>query len=278
MTGRADAHVHLATTGRFSTAVDEGHEVETYDRARVRAAITDALVVGYQGWPGLEANNADVLAIARERSWVHPLAYLDVRHPPADDLLTGAAARGFRGFSVYDDPDGAHLADWPVATRRRLAAGGDVLSLNLRPAALARLAAVAGDLAGTTVLVSHLGLPGPLPATAGRAEVRDRLRPLLDLARFEHVSVKLSGLYAIDPVPPHAGALAVTEEVLGAFGPGRLLWGSDFSPALDVVGLDDALTLPAWLPELATPAEIDDIGGATLRRLLAAPPTGRTAP
>ena len=65
------------------------------------------------------------------------------------------------------------------------------------------------------------------------AELREKLEPVVDLARADNVFVKLSGLYAIDPKFPHAGAQPEGEMLLEAFGASRVVWGSDSSPALE---------------------------------------------
>ena len=75
------------------------------------------------------------------------------------------------------------------------------------------------------------------------------------LAQRDHVAVKFSGLYGVsDPAHdfPHAAAQPFVDVLLDAFGPARLLWGSDFSPALDFVSFAqaaDARPLAACSPE-----------------------------
>ena len=56
---------------------------------------------------------------------------------------------------------------------------------------------------------------------------------MLTLAEFPNVAVKISGLYAIDPTPPHITAQPFIDLVFERFGSPNLHWGSDFSAALD---------------------------------------------
>jgi predicted TIM-barrel fold metal-dependent hydrolase len=88
------------------------------------------------------------------------------------------------------------------------------------------------------VLISHLGLPGRYASPPSRNAARKILSPLCALAKQPHVGVKLSGLYAIsDPshAYPHRSAHPFLRQLYDDFGPKRLYWGSDFSPALEHV-------------------------------------------
>jgi L-fuconolactonase len=100
-------------------------------------------------------------------------------------------------------------------------------------------------------------------------DARRQLEPLLRLSQFEHVRVKLSGLYAISDPPhgfPHAAAKPFVQILLDAFTPARLLWGSDFSPALEFVSFAQAAD-PRMLDECST-AEAEAVMGGNLLRLL----------
>lgn len=120
-------------------------------------------------------------------------------------------------------------------------------------------------------MISHLGLPGRFASVPSLEDARQHLKPLLALSRFEHVSVKLSGLYAISDPPhgfPHAAAKPFVQTLLDAFSPARLLWGSDFSPALDFVSFAQT-TDPQMLDDCSA-AETEAVTGGNLLRLLPA--------
>src|SRR5690606_23430538 len=111
----------------------------------------------------------------------------------------------------------------------------------------------------------HLGLPGRHADPPEPAAARATLAALLALAGHTHVTVKLSGLYAISEPPhdfPHAAAAPFVDVVLDAFGPSRLVWGSDFSPALGYVSFAQTLD-PRHLAG-CTPAEVEAVMGGTL--------------
>jgi len=103
------------------------------------------------------------------------------------------------------------------------------------------------------VLLSYLGLPGPPSAWPG-GNALVALRPVVETARFGHVSVKLSGFYAASE-PRHGyphDARALVDPLFDAYGPRRLLWGSDFAPALNAVSFPqtiDVVRRLEWSPE-----------------------------
>ena len=121
------------------------------------------------------------------------------------------------------------------------------LSFNARPEAIAVLGPLVSEWSRVRFLFSHLGLPGVVPPDTSPEALRDRLHPLLSLARLPNVHVKVSGLYAMSEPPhafPHAGAEGVISRVLEAFGPARCLWASDFAPALEYVSFPQTMDWP----------------------------------
>ena len=81
--------------------------------------------------------------------------------------------------------------------------------------------------------------------------------------------MKFSGLYGVsDPAHdfPHAAAQPFVDLLLDAFGPARLFWGSDFSPALDYVSF--AQTADVRPLAGCSPDEVAEVMGGNLLRLL----------
>ncbi|MFJ9558445.1 amidohydrolase family protein [Streptomyces fuscichromogenes] len=106
---------------------------------------------------------------------------------------------------------------------------------------------------GLRVVVDHFGRPDPAVGTADPAFKR-----LLDFGATRRVWVKLSAAYRCDTTLPGDGfADAAVPLLLDAYGPDRLLWGSDWphtrfqhDPRVnyDVV----AARIPEWLPDHGT--------------------------
>lgn len=276
----ADAHLHLFRRGWAGAdgraPEGDGEELAAYERLRADHGIARGLVLAYEPEPEprYAGNGEELLALARERAWIAPLVHLPHDRPPAPGRLRELRARGAAGVALYlpGAAQGDAVAAWPAAALAELREERAIVSLNATPEATARLGSFAAALDGCTLLFSHLGLPGRwdgvAPPTA--AQARERLAPLLALAELPHVAVKLSGLYAISAPAhgfPHAAAVPYAEAVLAAFGPGRLLWGSDFSPSQEFVSFPQAADVRTLLAGCG-PEEIDDVMGRNLLRLL----------
>ncbi|MBA3329473.1 MAG: amidohydrolase family protein, partial [Actinobacteria bacterium] len=276
----ADAHIHLFAggfAGPLGPAPEGCDELAHYERLRHHYGIERALVIGYEGEPRYRSNNDHLLALARYRPWVVPLAYLTVSRPPTVEHIRSLCRRGAAGFSLYlpRETDARALCSWPAATLGELNAQRALLSLNAPPAALAEIATPLAALERCPTLISHLGLPGRFARPPSLRLARSRLAPLTSVSRMAHVAVKLSGLYGCcEPAHdfPHASAQPLVDVVLDTFGPARLLWGSDFLPALDFVSfaqLADTRPLAG-----CSSSEADAVMGGNLLRLLESRPSG----
>ena len=271
---RADAHLHLfrnGFAGVLGVSPTCGDELLVYERLRSHHGIERALVIGYEGEPRYAGNNDYVVSLAETRHWIAPLVYLSVHSPPPVQQLARWRERGAAGFAVYllDATDARALCTWPPATLAALGRRQPIISVNAQPAALAVFKDTADSLGGCRILVSHLGLPGRYARPPSLPDARTRLAALLALAPMPHVAVKLSGLYAISDPPhdfPHTAAQPFVDLVLEAFGPSRLLWGSDFSPALDFVSFSQVADVRVL--GSCSAGEVEEIMGANLMRLL----------
>lgn len=245
----ADAHLHLFRQGyaaRYGTAWANPHEVELYDTFRRVHGIELGLVIGYEGQPKFRGNNHDLAAWARKRSWITPLAFVPVAAPPTIKLLETRLRQGFAGLAIYvmTAAEVGCLNRWPTPVFQWLNQHRQILSVNARPGSLAHLKPFLAKLDQCAALISHLGLPGRYATAPSQREARRVLRPLRSLAKLPHVGVKLSGLYAIsDPSHawPHCSAHPFIRQLYDDFGPERLYWGSDFSPALEHVSFAQAI-------------------------------------
>lgn len=263
---RADAHIHLFERGFPG---DRGHipdGVDEYDAARRLAGIDAALVVGYEGEAFAEGNNAYVRSLAPLHPWIHSAAYVPAARVPSADDAGRLRDEGHVGIAVYAEETGRLLDRWEGEPGLLDELAGAIVSVNARPGTLAAERRWVEALEGSSVLVSHLGLPGRV-AAEDAAEV---LAPVVALAELPHVSIKLSGLYAIDPIPPHPGARPAVELLLDAFGPERMLWGSDFSPVLGYTDTAAAMEFPDRWGGLDDAARAALDGGSLLRMLASA--------
>jgi predicted TIM-barrel fold metal-dependent hydrolase len=259
---RLDSHIHLFQYG-YSGGREAGAELAEYESLRDQHDIEKALVVGFEGAASFAGNNDYILGLARAADWVVPLLYLDLARMNVNSVAAQITA-GAAGFSIYLDEDPADLVSVDPAVWREIDAHGLIVSVNAPLRALAALQEVLPLMASTDVLISHLGLPGPL------AESRSSGVELGNLESFPRVTVKLSGLYAIDPEFPHEGAQIHVSRVLETFGSHRIVWGSDYSPGLDSVTSDELFQIPDWISSQLSSDELEKVMGGTLREIVEA--------
>ncbi|MBI3851964.1 MAG: amidohydrolase family protein [Verrucomicrobia bacterium] len=245
----ADAHLHLfrqGYAGRYGAAWVNPHELQLYETFRRVHGIESGLVIGYEGRPAFRGNNRDLAAWARKHPWITPLAFLPVTSPPTVKLLEARLGQGFAGLALYvlTVADAEPLNCWSISALQWLNEHRQILSFNARPEALAQLKPFLAKLDQCPTLISHLGLPGRYTAPPSQREARKILQPLRSLAKLRQVGVKLSGLYALSEPShayPHRSARPFLLQLYDDFGPERLYWGSDFSPALEHVSFPQTI-------------------------------------
>ncbi len=186
---------------------------------------------------------------------------VDTDRPDAPDTLAHLAARGASGVrlrpttrSPGDDP----LAIWKAAARLGLAVScggtggaGDQFATEM-------FAQVVASVPDVTIVLEHLGTTGHLGDE--HEAVRERI---FALARFPNVFMKVPGLGehcrrampAREPFPFIAPTTPLLERALAAFGPGRLMWGSDYPPVSHREGYRNALQWPMDQVSDRSPAE-----------------------
>ncbi len=276
MPERADAHIHLFEGGyRHSLAGRPGVQLDEpalYDSLAGEHGVRCALIVGYAGDAWCADNNAWIARQAQRYAWVRPLAYVDPAQPLTVEQLEGLAAQGFVGLSMYvfeqSTVEGLHRI--PQETWAWLEARGWLVSANSRGGTWAAWQDVLHRHGDLRLLVSHLGLPPRASAPPTGAEAREALAAVLALAAYPGPRVKLSGFYALTEPGydyPHRAAWPYVEALLAAYGAGRLLWASDFTPCLDHLTFPQTYGLFAHMPFLGE-AERAMIEGANLLALL----------
>lgn len=239
-----DSHLHLFRDGYGQFAgpspLGGASDVDAYERLMRDHRIDAGLVICYEDGGIDPANNAYVRELARTRGWIHSLAFLPVHGPPTHGDIEALLASGHAGIALYlpDEAAATALGAWSPEIWRHLSQARAIVSLNARPEATRHMRPLVEQADGCQFLFSHLGLPGRHETMPTPGEAATRLKPLLDLAGCPNVGVKLSGLYAIDPTPPHATARPFIDALLERFGPANLHWGSDFSPGLEFAPFD----------------------------------------
>lgn len=123
---------------------------------------------------------------------------------------------------TWSDPD--HGRFWQRANEAKMC-----VALNLAPHQSAKLAPLVQRCPDIRWLIDHMGRP--------KHDMTDeQYRPVLDLAKYPNVFVKVSGFYAFtaDAVEyPYADLHRFVIALRDAFGAKRLMWASDYPPVLE---------------------------------------------
>jgi L-fuconolactonase len=189
------------------------------------------------------------------------IVHVDAARDDAAELLRSCAARGASGARIRpatrspgDDP----LAIWKAAAACGLAIsvfGGDVEAL-----LTAEFEHIVRAIPETPIVLEHQA--GYYLETSGAVDL-ERLERVFALARFPNTYVMIGGLGEftlratpvtrplpfVQPIPP------VLEMVYAAFGPQRMMWGSDFPVSASREGYVNALT---WSLERFAATSLDD--------------------
>jgi predicted TIM-barrel fold metal-dependent hydrolase len=254
MNRRADAHIHLfeggfqgSFTSRPGVHVDEP---ACYESFMADHDITAALVVGFALQDWCATNNAYLARQVVQRPWVYPTAFVNPADPPSVASLELWKSQGFVGITNYTfaDADPPALAAVNDDVWRFCAANHWLVSVNSRGEKWSAWRSILDHHPDLRLLVSHLGLP---PRVGEPPTDVSAMRPIVELARYAQVRVKLSGFYALsDPGYdyPHRAAWPYVESLIKAFGCDRLLWASDFSPCLNALSFPQTLGVIEQIP------------------------------
>ena len=148
----------------------------------------------------------------------------DQPHPEKDmDKLFQLGMRGFRirpgegGKDLWKDSAGM-CAMWAHAAKQ-----GSAICPLIGPDDLAQVHELCTKYPDTRVVIDHfarIGMAGSIDET--------QLKALADLAKHNHVHVKISAYYALGAKkPPHTELIPMIKHLIAAYGVERLMWGSD---------------------------------------------------
>ena len=134
--------------------------------------------------------------------------------------------RGVMGFRIVAQPGrGDSWLDHPGYKAMFEAARqtGQAICPLTHPDGVSDLDRMCSEHPDTTVVVDHMSRIGELNPIDD-----DEIDRLCALARHPNVNVKVSRLHALGAKsPPHDDLVPMIERVIDAFGPGRVMWGSD---------------------------------------------------
>lgn len=270
---RIDAHLHLwrLAPGRYPWLGPQlGELYRSFDAHEARAELTTA---GFGGAVLVQAEDSSadtrfMLEVAEANPWVlGVVGWVPLDDPAAAERALAELARhprlcGIRHL-VHDDPRDGFL-ELPAVRRslRLVADAGLAFDVpDAWPRHLGRARALASELPQLTVVIDHLAKP-PL----GSADFADWAAELRRVAALPNTAAKVSGL-RMPGVPFTADALRPAWQVaLDAFGPHRLLYGSDWPMTLPAGGY-----APTWhvmeqlIGDLSASERASILGGTAAR-------------
>ncbi|WP_236791904.1 amidohydrolase [Amycolatopsis sp. GM8] len=286
MNARIDAHHHFWTIGDFGYPWMAGPEMDPIRRDFGPADLAPALgELGVAGTVLVQAV-ADIretetfLRIADRTDFIRGVVgWVDLTSPEVvsdlDRLMAGPGGRWLVGIRhpAHDEQD----ADWhsrPDVRRglRAVQERGLTYDLLVKARELPAAIRLAADLPDLRFVLDHIAKPaiasGADPAWTSR---------IPGLAELPNVAVKLSGMiteadwgsWRVDDLRPYV------ERVIELFGPGRLMFGSDWPVCLLAGSYREVLGAVAALLDSMSATEKDEIYGSTatrVYRLPAAPP------
>ncbi len=198
-----------------------------------RAGVAQAVFIQYMG----NTDNAYLV----EMLAAHPGRFAAAMLVPSDDdgsAIRAWAEQGIRGIRLAANFRGTGsdpLAHWRTANELGL-----VVSAPSSPASLASVefAEVLRLFPELSIVIEHLG-----GAKAGMA--LDEFQPVLGLAAHDNLTIKLPGFGEFCHLPhPFRDVPRYADRVLEAFGPRRMMWGSDWPPVSSREGYDSSLSFP----------------------------------
>jgi predicted TIM-barrel fold metal-dependent hydrolase len=228
-----DSHVHIWTDDLSRYPLDAGF---TRENLAVRSFLPDDILskanangvsrvvliqMSYYGF-----DNSLMLDAVR----LHPARFCgiavidenDAELAPKMRQLRKSGVRGFRVIAI--DPE-IRLADRPGLQKMMANAASEqmVMDFLTAPEILPELDQLCDRFPDTAIIVDHMARIG-MSAPVTSAEVNALCR----LARHPTIAVKISAFYALGKKrPPHDDLEPMIRQLYNAFGPSRLMWGSD---------------------------------------------------
>jgi predicted TIM-barrel fold metal-dependent hydrolase len=232
----ADSHIHIFENGYKNSGESE---ISSYEELIKDHSIKCALVVGYEGESWATGNNVYISSLAQTRKWIHPLAFLEVRNLHATNLES-LLVLGFEGISLYifSESEVSDLLAVDESLWAWLVDHNWMISVNSKSKFWDGWLEVMRTQPELTLLISHLGLPSVDPQNLARMSIAQELSAVEKLHKYPNVYLKLSGFYALEqvnPTYPYPSLRNYLSYIVDNFDLNRLIWGSDFTPALITV-------------------------------------------
>jgi L-fuconolactonase len=260
--GGPSAAAHRAKSAEHTVSYED--TIRAMDDADVDAAVIVTTIL--YGW-----DNSYSLEAARK----HPdrfvvMGRVEPFAPGVDDRVRAwKETPGTVGIRVVvtTDPQREQVTSGALEPFFAAAERQDVPVAIFAPRFLPEIEPIARKHPGLALHLDHVGLPQP-PLMPADPDPFERLPTLLALAKYPRVAVKLSAAPTLSLQKfPFADLWPSVHKIIAAFGPERVLWGSDWTRALPVVSYKEQVRAFTETNELDD-REKELIMGKSLRTLL----------
>ena len=242
--GYVDSHSHLWSPDRARYPLRPGAEEvnvvpkgftpgEFFAHAR-QEGVNRVVLIGHSGHFGVDASYLVDLIKARPGE-IAAQAFLDHTDPNVTSRMAELKRQGVKAFRIrlLDPWQSEFPDDHPITRAYQFAAAQQLVICPLtNPDWLPQLDRLSARFPATMMVIDHfarIGVDGfgrtpPVPGTINPGDVAN----LVKLARYPVTYVKLSAFYALGQrTPPYDDMIPMIKQLLGAYGPERLMWGSD---------------------------------------------------
>lgn len=244
-----DTHVHVWTNDLHRYGLGKGFKPEDMKPAAylpddilhdARPSGVDRVVLIQMNFYGFD-NSYMVDAIRQRPAIFKGVAVVDRRTETPEVEMCRLAGLGVKGFRLYPEEVTPSKLNGTVFERMFRCAAEQrlVISLLMNPDSLEAVNRQCQKFPDTSVIIEHIARIG-----MGREIRESDVKALCALAKHAQVRVKLSGFYALGQAkPPHLDLAPLIERVYEAFGPKRLIWGSDCPFQVAHETYEDAISL-----------------------------------
>ena len=232
---RIDAHQHFwsYSAEHYGWIVDNG--LTALERDFLPADLRPLLDAhGIDGTVAVQAQQSEeetrwLLGLADDHDWIRGVVgWTDLRAPDRAERIAALAHPRLVGIRhvVQDEADGFMEGEEFREGVRAVGAAGLVYDVLILGRQMDEAAELCGALDGQRLVLDHVGKPD----IAGGAGMEAWGAALAALGAMDHVTVKLSGLVTEADWKrwTEADLVPVLDAALEAFGPGRVMFGSDW--------------------------------------------------
>ena len=247
--GYIDAHVHVWTNddrypivSRLTRSSMAPATALPEDLLKVAGpAGVDRIVLIQPGCYGFD-NSYMLETIRRFPTVFRGVAVVDWHGKNPELEMRKLTKHGVRGFRIYPDRLGGGPTFEGEGFERMFRSAARLqttLSLLIDPDALPILPQYCESFPDTPIAIDHLARIGAEGLIFG-----NDVRALTALAKYPRVKIKLSAFYALGAKrPPHDDLAPLIRQVYDAFGPQRMMWGTDCPYQIQHESYADSLAL-----------------------------------